>query len=115
LGALSPAAIAERLDDRFRLLRSGSHTAPTRQQTLAATVQWSHDLLDRDEQLLFRRLAIFAGGFELEAVEEVCAGDGIGATEVADALARLVEKSLVAVEDAGRRRRYRLLETLRLY
>jgi predicted ATPase len=115
LGALSTAAIAARLDDRFRLLRSGSHAAPTRQQTLTATLQWSHDLLEPDERVLLRRLAIFAGGFELEAVEEVCALDGIDAPEIADVLGRLVEKSLVTVEDRGRRRRYRLLETVRLY
>ena len=115
VGVLSPAAIAERLDDRFRLLRSGSHAAPTRQQTLTATLQWSHDLLEPDEQVLFRRLAIFAGGFELEAVEEVCAGDGLEAAEVADVLARLAEKSLVAVEEGRRERRYRLLETVRMY
>jgi predicted ATPase len=115
LGALSTAAVAARLDDRFRLLRSGSHAAPTRQQTLAATLQWSHDLLEPEERVLLRRLAIFAGGFELEAVEDVCAVDGIDAPEIADVLARLVEKSLVAVEDRGRRRRYRLLETVRLY
>src|SRR4051794_11341657 len=113
LGALSPAAIASRLDDRFRLLRSGSHAAPTRQQTLTATLQWSHDLLEPDEQVLLRRLAVFAGGFELEAAEEVCAGERLDSSEVADALGRLVEKSLVTVEDGGRR--YRLLETVRMY
>ncbi len=115
LGALSPASIAARLDDRFRLLRSGSHAAPTRQQTLTATLQWSHDLLETDERLLFRRLAVFAGGFELESVEEVCAGDNLEATEIADTLGRLVEKSLVTVEDGGRGNRYRLLETVRMY
>ena len=73
LGALSASAVAERLDDRFRILRHGSHAAPTRQQTLAATLQWSHDLLQPDEALLFRRLAVFSGGFELEAVEQACA------------------------------------------
>ena len=113
LGALSAAAIAARLDDRFRLLRSGSHAAPTRQQTLTATLQWSHDLLEPDEQLLLRRLAVFAGGFELEASEEVCAGDGLESMAIADTLARLVEKSLVTVEDGGGR--YRLLETVRMY
>jgi predicted ATPase/DNA-binding SARP family transcriptional activator len=115
LGALSPAAIAERLDDRFRLLRSGSHAAPTRQQTLAATLQWSHDLLDADERILLRRLAIFAGGFELEAVETVCSGGDLDPPAIADLLARLVEKSLVTVDDGSRERRYRLLETVRLY
>jgi predicted ATPase len=115
LGALGPGVVAERLDDRFRVLRAGSHAAPTRQQTLLATLQWSHDLLELDEQLLFRRLAVFAGGFDLDAVEEVCAGDGLERSEVVDVLARLVEKSLVAPMDAGQQRRYRLLETVRLY
>ncbi len=115
LGALSPAAVAERLDDRFRLLRAGSHAAPTRQQTLVATLQWSHDLLEPDERTLFRRLSVFAGGFGLAAVEEVCAGDGLVVPEIADVFARLVEKSLVAADEGGRERRYRLLETVRLY
>ncbi|HEY6055607.1 MAG TPA: AAA family ATPase, partial [Gaiellaceae bacterium] len=88
VGALGPAAISERLDDRFRLLRTSSHAAPTRQQTLTATLQWSHDLLEPEEAVLFRRLGIFAGGFTLEAVEEVCAGDGLGDHEIADVLAR---------------------------
>ena len=115
IGALSPAALAERLDDRFRLLRSGSRAAPTRQQTLAATLQWSHDLLEPDERMLLRRLSVFAGGFELGAVEAVCPGAGLDRAESADVLARLVEKSLVAVDEGGRERRYRLLETVRLY
>ncbi len=115
LGALSPSAIAERLDDRFRILRHGSQAAPTRQQTLAATLQWSHDLLEPGEALLFRRLAAFAGGFELDAVEQVCVGDGLGSEGAADALARLAEKSLVAVEESSYGRRYRLLETVRMY
>lgn len=115
LGALSPAAIAERLDDRFRLLRSGNRAAPTRQQTLAATLQWSHDLLEPDERMLFRRLAVFAGGFELAAVETVCAGAGLDVAGSADVLARLVEKSLVVADEGGRERRYHLLETVRLY
>ncbi len=116
LGALGPAAIAERLDDRFRVLRTGSHASPTRQHTLTATLQWSHDLLEPDERTLFRRLAAFSGRFELEAVETVCAGDELEAPRIADVLARLVEKSLVAADDgSSRERRYRLLETVRLY
>lgn len=115
LGALGPAALAERLEDRFRLLRSGSRAAPTRQQTLAATLQWSHDLLEPDERMLFRRLAVFAGGFELAAVEAVCTGDGLDVAGCADVLARLVEKSLVVPDEGGRERRYHLLETVRLY
>ena len=116
LGALTPAAIAARLDDRFRVLRTASHTAPTRQQTLTATLQWSHDLLEPDERALFRRLAAFAAGFELDAVESVCGCGELEAAEIADVLARLIEKSLVATEEAtSRERRYRLLETVRLY
>ncbi len=116
LGALAPAAIAERLDDRFSVLRTKSHAAPTRHQTLTATLQWSHDLLEPDERTLFRRLAAFAGGFELEAVERVCAGGDLDAPGIADVLARLVEKSLVAVDErSSSERRYRLLETVRVY
>jgi predicted ATPase len=115
VGALSPAAIAERLDDRFRLLRAGASRAPTRQQTLEATLRWSHDLLEPDERVLFRRLGVFAGGFELGAAEAVCSGDLLGLPEVADVLGRLVEKSLVSFDERGPDRRYRLLETVRLY
>jgi len=115
VGALSPAAIAERLDDRFRLLRAGSSRSPTRQQTLEATLRWSHDLLEPDERVLFRRLGVFAGGFELAAAEAVCAGDLLEQAEVADVLGRLVEKSLVSYDERGPAPRYRLLETVRLY
>src|SRR5262249_19374858 len=113
LGALGPAVVAERLDDRFRVLRARSHTAPTRQQTLQATLQWSHDLLEEDERLLFRRLAVFAGGFELGAVEAVCAGGGLERSEIVDVLARLVEKSLVARGDVAGEGRDPLLGALR--
>jgi predicted ATPase len=116
MAALGPAAIAERLSDRFRVLRTDSRVSPNRQHTLAATLQWSHDLLEPAERVLFRRLAIFAGGFDLETVEQICAGRHVDAPIIADLLGRLVEKSLV-VADAGssRERRYRLLETVRLY
>jgi predicted ATPase len=110
LGALGPAAIAERLDDRFRVLKTANRASPTRQHTLEATLQWSHDLLEPDERTLFRRLAVFAGGFDLEAAEAVSEPD------VADVLARLVDKSLVTADDrTSRGRRYRLLETVRMY
>jgi predicted ATPase len=116
LGALGPAAIADRLDARFRVLGSATHAAPTRQQTLSATLQWSHDLLEPDERILFRRLSVFAGGFELDAVERVCTSSELESPVIVDVLARLVEKSLVAVEEGpSRTRRYRLLETVRLY
>lgn len=116
LAGLGPGAIAERLDDRFRVLRSISHSSPTRQQTLTATLQWSHELLEPDECTLFRRLAAFTGGFELEAVECVCAGGDLDGPGIADVLARLVEKSLVATEEGpSGERRYWLLETVRAY
>ncbi len=116
LGALGPAAIYERLDDRFRVLRAQSNTSPTRQHTLTATLQWSHDLLEPDERTLFRRLGAFAGSFDLVAVEDVCSGGGLEGPGIADLLARLVEKSLVATDESSSRdRRYRLLETVRPY
>jgi predicted ATPase len=93
--ALSLEQIAARLGDSLELLRAGRRTALTRQQTLRATIDWSHDLLTGEERVLFRRLAVFAGGFTLEAAEEVCAGGAIARRRVVDLLARLVEKSLV--------------------
>jgi predicted ATPase len=113
--ALTPAALAGRLDDRFRLLRAGSRAAPTRQQTLEATLDWSHELLSQEERVLLRRLAVFSGSFVLEAAEEVCAGDGLELTQVALLLADLVDKSLVTSDDRSGERRYRLLETIRSY
>jgi predicted ATPase/DNA-binding SARP family transcriptional activator len=110
LQALSVEQLAARLDQCFRLLTGGSRVALARQQTLAATVGWSYDLLTPAEQTLFKRLAVFAGGFTIEAVEEVCSED------ILDLLLRLVGKSLVVAEaDDGGGDRYRLLETLRQY
>ena len=105
--------IATRLKDRFRLLTSGDPTATPRQRTLRATIDWSHDLLPEDERVLFRRLAIFSGGFTLEAAESVCGGEGLAAESVLDSLGRLVEKSLVAL--SLERERYEMLETVREY
>ncbi len=113
--ALAADALAERLDDRFRLLRAGSRTAPTRQQTLEAALDWSYELLADVERVLLRRLAVFSGGFTLEAAEDVCSGDGLEREQVADVLARLVEKSLVSSDERQGARRYRLLETIRAY
>src|SRR5262249_9515465 len=110
VAALGVETTAERLDDRFRLLRASTHAAPTRQQTLSAALQWSHDLLDPLERVVFRRLAAFAGGFDLAAVEAVCAGNGVDVRDVPDLLGRLADKSLVTAEPP----RYRLLETVRL-
>jgi predicted ATPase/class 3 adenylate cyclase len=105
--------IAERLSDRFRLLTSGDRTALPRQQTLRALIDWSYDLLDERERMLFRRLAVFAGGFTLDAAEKVGADGAVGEADALDLLARLVEKSLVTLDAAGER--YRMLETVRQY
>jgi predicted ATPase/DNA-binding SARP family transcriptional activator len=110
---LSPEQIAGRLGDALGLLRAGSRAGLTRQQTLRATLEWSHALLADDEQLLYRRLGIFAGSFDVEAAEGVCQGEGVAAAEALDLLARLADKSLVQVEPGPDGHRYRLLETVR--
>jgi predicted ATPase/DNA-binding SARP family transcriptional activator len=115
IGALSPGQIAERLGDSLSVLSAGSRSALDRQQTLRATLGWSHDLLTEPERAQFRRLAVFAGPFTLEAAEAVTAGDGIDRREVADLLGRLVDKSLVVAEDVAAGYRYRLLEPMRQY
>jgi predicted ATPase len=106
LRTMTAAQIADRLDDRFRLLTGGSRTALPRHQTLRAVVDWSWDLLDDAERALLRRLSVFSGGATLDSIEDVCGGD------VLDALTGLVEKSLVGVDGTGR---YRVLETIRAY
>jgi predicted ATPase len=112
---LSMEQIAERLDDRFRLLTGGSRTALPRQQTLRALIDWSYDLLTDSEKALFRRLAVFVGGWTLEAAEAVCAGDEIESYEVLDLLTEIVDKSLVQVDESGDTIRYQRLETIRQY
>ncbi|MBI1744576.1 tetratricopeptide repeat protein [Candidatus Acetothermia bacterium] len=107
--------IAERLDDRFRLLTGGSRTALPRQQTLQALIDWSYDLLSESERVLWRRLSIFAGGWTLEAAEMVCVGESIAEYDVLDLLTQLVDKSLVIMEEKSGEGRYRLLETVRQY
>jgi predicted ATPase/DNA-binding SARP family transcriptional activator len=115
---LTPRQIADRLDDRFRLLTSGSRTVLPRQQTLRAVVDWSWELLDDAERTVLRRLSVFAGGCGLTAAEAVCAGPEAGrpGPDVATALASLIDKSLVvaAPDDTGEMR-YRLLETVAEY
>jgi predicted ATPase len=112
--ALSPADIAERLDQRFALLTSGSRTAEARQQTLRATVDWSHDLLSPAEQQVFARLSVFHGGWTMDAAEAVVADAGDADGSVVATTARLAERSMVVVEP-GAPTRYRMLETLRQY
>jgi predicted ATPase/DNA-binding XRE family transcriptional regulator len=114
--ALTPQQIAARLDQRFRLLTGGSRAALPRQQTLRATLDWSYDLLTESERLLLNRLAVFAGGWSLEAAEVVCADERIASGDVLDVLAQLVSKSLVQADESGdESKRFRLLETVRQY
>ncbi|MFF4605339.1 BTAD domain-containing putative transcriptional regulator [Streptomyces sp. NPDC001339] len=116
LRMLTPRQLADRLDDRFRLLTSGSRTVLPRQQTLRAVVDWSWDLTDEPERAVLRRLSVFAGGCDLAAAEEVCAGDGVAPYEVAGLLGSLIDKSLVVAAPAqDRQMRYRLLETVGEY
>src|SRR5918998_3407526 len=112
---LSVEQISERLDDSFRLLAAGSRTAMPRHRTLHATMDWSHELLSREERVLFRRLSMFAGGFTLEAAESVCAGEELERDEVLELLSYLVDKSLVIMREVGGETRFRLLETVRQY
>jgi predicted ATPase len=112
--ALSLTEILDGLHDRFRLLTGGSRTAVQRQQTLRASVDWSHALLSEPERMLFRRLAVFLGGFDLGAAHAV-AGADMQRFQVLDQLTLLVDKSLVVTDNAGAVTRYRLLETVRQY
>ncbi|MGO9102506.1 MAG: helix-turn-helix transcriptional regulator [Mycobacterium sp.] len=113
--ALSLAEIIDSLHDRFRLLTGGARTAVRRQQTLRASVDWSHALLTEPERVLFRRLAVFQGGFDLDAAQTVAGGGDVQRYQVLDQLTLLVDKSLVVADDSGGRTRYRLLETVRQY
>jgi predicted ATPase/class 3 adenylate cyclase/DNA-binding SARP family transcriptional activator len=136
--AMPVETIAERLDDRFRLLTGGSRTALPRQQTLRALIDWSYNLLAEPERVLLRRLSVFASGWTLEAAEAVCSNAECGmrnaelgedapssiphsafcilhSDEVLDLLTQLVDKSLVLYEEQSREARYRMLETVRQY
>src|SRR5215207_3739606 len=122
MGALAVEQVAERLEDSLGLLTGGARTADPRQQTMRATLAWSHELLSGPEKVLFGRLSAFAGGWTLEAAEEVCqdcgaASGAAGRDNVLDLLSRLVDKSLVVAEassgDGGVR--YRMLEPVRQY
>jgi predicted ATPase/DNA-binding CsgD family transcriptional regulator len=112
---LSVEQIASRLDDSYRLLTGGRRTALPRHQTLRATMDWSYNLLSDHERILFRRLSVFAGGFTLEAAEAICTDAEVEEVEILDVLSRLVDKSLVIVEERGDEVRYHLLETIRQY
>jgi predicted ATPase/DNA-binding SARP family transcriptional activator len=113
LAHLEPAEIAERLSSALTVLGSGDRM--TRHATLRATLEWSHGLLTDHEQVLLRRLSVFAGSFTLPAVEGVCAADPLAASRIVDCLGGLVDKSMAQVERVADRSRYRLLETIRQF
>lgn len=113
--SLSPADLVERLDDRLRLLTGGRRTSVERHRTLRATIQWSYDLLPPPEQVLFQRLSIFAGPFDLAAAGKVAADTALDVVDVDDLLGGLVERSMLIVESDSYGRRFRLLETMRQF
>jgi predicted ATPase/DNA-binding NarL/FixJ family response regulator len=115
LPVLAPQQIEDRLADRFRLLRRGARSAPSRQQTLRACIDWSHELCSKPERLLWARMSVFVGGCELDAIESVCGDERQPNAELLEVVAGLVDKSILIREDAGTTTRYRMLETLRDY
>ncbi|WP_337270430.1 ATP-binding protein [Oryzifoliimicrobium ureilyticus] len=112
---LNVQEMAKRLDDRFSVLTKGRRTAMPRQQTLRATLDWSHELLSESEKAVFRRLSVFRSSFELDAAIAACSGPGTENFVVFDALTALVDKSLVTMDRRDRSSLYRLLDTTRFY
>jgi predicted ATPase/DNA-binding winged helix-turn-helix (wHTH) protein len=115
LRSMSVDELSQRLDQRFALLTDGSHAALSRHRTLRSMLDWSYDLLTEREQAMLRRVAVFAGGWTLAAAEQVCAGDGIEASDVIEQLTSLIDKSLVMTDEQAGATRYRMLETVRQY
>jgi predicted ATPase len=112
---LSIPNLARRLDERFKVLTGGNRTALPRQQTLSALIDWSYNLLSQQEQTLFNRAGIFAGGFNLGAAGAVCSGNGLHELDILDLLSSLTDKSLAVADTTGTHERYRLLESTRAY
>ncbi len=112
---LSPQQLLDRLNERFRLLTGGDRAALPRQQTLRAAIDWSFDLLDERERLLFRRLSVFSGGWSLPAAVAVCGGSDLDEWEMLDALTSLVDKSLVVADPSRPEGRYEMLYSIREY
>jgi predicted ATPase/class 3 adenylate cyclase len=112
---LSISNLAQRLNERFRILTGGGRDVLPRQQTLRALIDWSYDLLTAQEQMLFDRIGIFAGGFSLDAAAAVCSGKDLDGIDILDVLASLTDKSLVVADTAGQQERYSLLESTRAY
>ncbi|WP_192583479.1 ATP-binding protein [Streptomyces albicerus] len=115
LRTLSPAQLLARLDDRFRLLTGGGRDSLPRHQTLRTAIGWSHELCTPEERLLWARLSVFAGPFDLEAVEYVCCGDGLHPDNILDVLGELLAQSVVTREETRAGTRYRMLDTVRAY
>ena len=112
---LSIPNLAQRLNERFKILTGGSRSALPRQKTLSALIDWSYDLLTPQEQMLFTRAAVFAGGFSLDAATVVCSGEGLDETDILNLLSSLTDKSLVVADTTGEQERYHLLESTRAY
>ncbi|MEU0037985.1 AAA family ATPase [Streptomyces sp. NPDC006333] len=115
LSALSPAQLLSRLEDRFRLLTGGGRDALPRHQTLRTAIGWSHELCTSEERLLWSRLSVFAGRFDLEAAEYVCGGDGLHADHILDVIGALLAQSVLAREETPTGPRYRMLDSVRAY
>ncbi|MFN8381039.1 MAG: helix-turn-helix domain-containing protein [Anaerolineales bacterium] len=115
LKTLSVEQILTRLDDRFSLLTNGARTLPSRHQTLRAAIEWSYISLSENEKTLFRRLAVFSGGWSLEAAETICSGNGIKQEDVLDLITSLVQKSLIHTSEFRTGVHYEQLETIRQY
>jgi predicted ATPase/class 3 adenylate cyclase len=115
VNVMSVPNLAQRLDERFKVLTGGSRTALPRQKTLTALFDWSYDLLTPEERILFNRVAIFAGSFTQDAAAFVCADDGAEYADVLDLIASLADKSLMVVDTSGNQERYRVLESTRQY
>ena len=113
LRAMTPDQILQRLTDRYLLLTRGSRDAPSRQQTLRMCIDWSYNLCTPAEQRMWAQLSVFAGTFELEAVEQICDGDDVG--DLLDTVTFLVDKSILTREESGSAVRFRMLETVRAY
>jgi predicted ATPase/DNA-binding CsgD family transcriptional regulator len=113
LRSLSPKQIVDRLSDRYRLLANGPRAVAPRHQSLQALVDWSYGLCSAQEQLLWARASVFASGFDLEAVEWICSGEGIDTEDVIDLVADLIDKSILIKNGPGSTARYRMLETIR--
>ncbi|MFD4880470.1 ATP-binding protein [Streptomyces sp. NPDC058420] len=115
LRALAPGELLARFDDRFRLLAGGRRDALPRHQTLRTAIGWSHELCTPEERLLWARLSVFAGRFDLEAAEYVCGGDGLTSDGVLDVLSELLAQSVVVRDETPTGVRYRMLDTIRAY